>query len=290
MHSPFSLPVRFPCPFGSRNLMAACDFVLIGAFNRITIKTTTRFLSYPNHSTASPTLVFFTKLDLLLPTAHRQARWVQNRFPDALRSLRIPDHAIQSLQCTCFPSLCQRLSSRIPRQIRHHIFRRNPHILPNPWRAHRPPETPFLRPFRQTWKMSIICSADRLLWLHNVPENISMNPTVSLPSPSDRSLFPSWMPKCSLNFANFYCHFIEDFSRVTHLLRKSQKFVRSNDAQTAFDKLRQQFISAAILRHFNLEIPSYFSMTIQISPSRALFANPTGHRSRPSCHFSVSKL
>lgn len=62
-----------------------------------------------------------------------------------------------------------------------------------------------------------------------------------------------------LGFANFYRRFIDGYSRVvppiTRLLRKNQKFLWSPDCQAAFDKLKQLFTSASILRHFNPDLP-----------------------------------
>src|SRR4030095_7025515 len=86
------------------------------------------------------------------------------------------------------------------------------------------------------------------------PQGISMDPdrisTISdwpIPrSVTDIQVF--------LGFANFYRRFIDGYSRVvvpiTSLLKKGKQFEWSYGAQEAFDRLKQLFISAPILRHF----------------------------------------
>jgi len=62
-----------------------------------------------------------------------------------------------------------------------------------------------------------------------------------------------------LGFANFYRRFIKAYSRVvlpiTDLLRKTKKFLWTNQAQEAFDKLKTLFTTAPILKHFDPDLP-----------------------------------
>ena len=62
-----------------------------------------------------------------------------------------------------------------------------------------------------------------------------------------------------LGLANFYHHFILNFSKIvgpmTALLKKDNKFRWSAEAQEAFEKPRAAFTSASILRHFNSSLP-----------------------------------
>jgi hypothetical protein len=64
-----------------------------------------------------------------------------------------------------------------------------------------------------------------------------------------------------LRFANFYRRFIKEFFRVADalsaLLKKSDKdkfhilFEFTSDAKKSFEKLRQVFLTASLLRHFD---------------------------------------
>ena len=62
-----------------------------------------------------------------------------------------------------------------------------------------------------------------------------------------------------LGFANFYRRFIEGYSKLTRpltdLTKKSEKFVWSNECETAFSELKKRFTSAPILRHFDPQLP-----------------------------------
>jgi hypothetical protein len=64
-----------------------------------------------------------------------------------------------------------------------------------------------------------------------------------------------------LGFANFCRHFIERYSRVilplTNLLKKTKKFLWTNLAQEAFDKLKTLFTTAPILKHFDPDLPTH---------------------------------
>jgi Reverse transcriptase (RNA-dependent DNA polymerase)/RNase H-like domain found in reverse transcriptase/Integrase zinc binding domain/Chromo (CHRromatin Organisation MOdifier) domain/gag-polyprotein putative aspartyl protease len=61
-----------------------------------------------------------------------------------------------------------------------------------------------------------------------------------------------------LGFANFYRRFIEGYSRVvlpiTNLLKKLRKFIWTDKAQAAFDKLKILFTTAPILKHFDPDL------------------------------------
>jgi hypothetical protein len=62
-----------------------------------------------------------------------------------------------------------------------------------------------------------------------------------------------------LGFANFYRRFVHDFSKITtpltKLTRKETPFKWTEDAQNAFDKLKQALISQPILQHFDPNRP-----------------------------------
>ena len=61
-----------------------------------------------------------------------------------------------------------------------------------------------------------------------------------------------------LGFANFYCRFIQGYSKLTRsltdLTKKSEKFDWQAECQEAFDMLKKRFTSAPILRHFDSEL------------------------------------
>lgn len=58
-----------------------------------------------------------------------------------------------------------------------------------------------------------------------------------------------------LGFANFYRRFIRNYSRIvsplTALTKKDTPFLWTDQCQKAFDELKQRFVSAPILRHFD---------------------------------------
>src|SRR5215471_4800150 len=62
-----------------------------------------------------------------------------------------------------------------------------------------------------------------------------------------------------LGFANFYRRFILSYSRIilplTVLLKKSSKFHWKDEAQEAFDKLKEAFATEPVLRHFDPDLP-----------------------------------
>jgi hypothetical protein len=62
-----------------------------------------------------------------------------------------------------------------------------------------------------------------------------------------------------IGFANFYRRFIENFSKIvaplTALTKKDVKFNFDHACQHAFEHLKERFISAPILRHFDPELP-----------------------------------
>jgi len=67
--------------------------------------------------------------------------------------------------------------------------------------------------------------------------------------------------QCFLRFANFYRRFIKDYSKVVTLLTRMTKkeggkyvlFVWGPEQQAAFDLLKNAFMSAPILRHFDYD-------------------------------------
>ena len=63
-----------------------------------------------------------------------------------------------------------------------------------------------------------------------------------------------------LGFANFYRHFIQDYSRVaralTELTKKTgEKWSWNPEAEKAFQELKQRFTTAPILAHFDAQQP-----------------------------------
>lgn len=63
-----------------------------------------------------------------------------------------------------------------------------------------------------------------------------------------------------LGFANYYRRFVLNYSKVafalTSLLRKEVKWDWTSQCQEAFDTLKEKFLSAPILRHFDPSLPS----------------------------------
>lgn len=93
------------------------------------------------------------------------------------------------------------------------------------------------------------------------PKGISMDP-------AKVQAIVNWpVPKCVrdiqvfLGFSNFYRRFIKNFSArvaaITRFLKKNVSFVWDNLAQKAFDTLREAFISAPILVHFDPSKPCF---------------------------------
>jgi hypothetical protein len=70
-----------------------------------------------------------------------------------------------------------------------------------------------------------------------------------------------WDVQCFLGFANFYCKFIKNYSRVvlplTELIQKNWLFLWTTSTSNAFDKLKQAFTSAPILIHVDREKPFF---------------------------------
>ncbi|MBW0479123.1 hypothetical protein O181_018838 [Austropuccinia psidii MF-1] len=58
-----------------------------------------------------------------------------------------------------------------------------------------------------------------------------------------------------LGFANFYCHFIKNYSKkvtaLTSLLKKDSSFIFNEEALSQFQILKEAFKTALILSHFN---------------------------------------
>ena len=62
-----------------------------------------------------------------------------------------------------------------------------------------------------------------------------------------------------IGFANFYCHFIVNFSEtvtpVTHLTRKDTNFSWGSEHQQVFNTLKLTFTCAPVLTHFDAANP-----------------------------------
>ena len=65
--------------------------------------------------------------------------------------------------------------------------------------------------------------------------------------------------QCFLGFTNFYCKFIQDYSKLifplTQLTKKGQSFVWSKEPDTDFVSLKKAFTSAPILAHVDPKKP-----------------------------------
>ncbi|MBW0491052.1 hypothetical protein O181_030767 [Austropuccinia psidii MF-1] len=63
-----------------------------------------------------------------------------------------------------------------------------------------------------------------------------------------------------LGFANFYCHFIRNYSKkisaLTSLLKKDSPFIFIEEALSQFQILKEAFTTAPILSHFNPSLPT----------------------------------
>ncbi|MBW0579435.1 hypothetical protein O181_119150, partial [Austropuccinia psidii MF-1] len=63
-----------------------------------------------------------------------------------------------------------------------------------------------------------------------------------------------------LGFANFYCHFIKNYSKkisaLTSLLKKDSPFIFNEEALSQFQILKEAFTTAPILSHFNRALPT----------------------------------
>ena len=62
-----------------------------------------------------------------------------------------------------------------------------------------------------------------------------------------------------LGFANFYCHFIYGYSRITipliHLTRKGVPWHFTNECHSAFNALKKAFTSTPVLTHWITDVP-----------------------------------
>lgn len=90
-------------------------------------------------------------------------------------------------------------------------------------------------------------------------EGIAMDPKkveaiLDWPAPSDKKGVQRFV-----GFSNFYRRFVKDFSTtiapITQLTHQKVRFQWSPEAQTAFDKLKNLFTSAPILRHPDPTLP-----------------------------------
>uniref|UniRef100_A0A0W0EY66 Reverse transcriptase/retrotransposon-derived protein RNase H-like domain-containing protein n=1 Tax=Moniliophthora roreri TaxID=221103 RepID=A0A0W0EY66_MONRR len=86
-------------------------------------------------------------------------------------------------------------------------------------------------------------------------------------NPKKLSTIAKWPEPCKvhhlqsfLGFTNFYCCFIDGYSRIVHLLvaltQKNAEWSWNDDARTAFQSLKDAFTKAPVLTHFNPLSPS----------------------------------
>ncbi|MBW0488182.1 hypothetical protein O181_027897 [Austropuccinia psidii MF-1] len=63
-----------------------------------------------------------------------------------------------------------------------------------------------------------------------------------------------------LGFADFYCHFIKNYSKeitaLTSLLQKDPPFIFNEEALSHFPILKEAFTTSPILPHFNPSLPT----------------------------------
>ncbi|MBW0546413.1 hypothetical protein O181_086128 [Austropuccinia psidii MF-1] len=63
-----------------------------------------------------------------------------------------------------------------------------------------------------------------------------------------------------LGFANFYCHFIKNYSKkitaLTSLLKKDSPLILNENALSQFQILKEAFTTSPILSHFNPSLPA----------------------------------
>lgn len=94
-----------------------------------------------------------------------------------------------------------------------------------------------------------------------------------------------------LGFTNFYRRFIEGYSRIsapmTALLRKQAKPFRwTAAADEAFRKLRQQFLQAPVLRHFDPELPIRLETDASAHAISAILTQPGETHHHPVAFWS----
>ena len=79
-------------------------------------------------------------------------------------------------------------------------------------------------------------------------------------------IIQDWLEPCKvkdiqsfLGFANFYCHFIYGYSRITvllmHLTHKGIPWHFTNECHSAFNALKKAFTSTPVLTHWMPDIP-----------------------------------
>jgi hypothetical protein len=95
-----------------------------------------------------------------------------------------------------------------------------------------------------------------------------------------------------LGFANFYSRFIRDFSKITapltRLIRKDKPWGWDDDAQAAFEELKEAMVSEPILRHFDptraiiieTDASDYAIGAVCSQPDDANILHPLGYFSR----------
>jgi hypothetical protein len=97
----------------------------------------------------------------------------------------------------------------------------------------------------------------KYLWLIIITEGIQIDPEKIHAMQDWEPLSNSKDIHAFLGFANFYCHFIHNYSRivqlVTFLTCKGVLFAWSMEQQMPFDTLKATFTSAPILAHFDLD-------------------------------------
>ena len=90
--------------------------------------------------------------------------------------------------------------------------------------------------------------------------------------------------QCFLGFANFYCKFIQDYSKLifplTQLTKKGQSFVWSKEADTDFVSLKKAFTSFTILD--GVDPKKLFIMEVGVSDFAlgSILSHPVAFHSR----------
>ena len=88
-----------------------------------------------------------------------------------------------------------------------------------------------------------------------------------------------------LGFANFYCRFIQGYSKltraITNLTKKSEKFDWQAECQQVFDMLKKHLTSAPILRNFDPELQCIIECDASDLPISAILSQKVEGRLHP---------